>query len=135
LTATLGDSDLAADAVDEAMARAFARWQLVRDTDNAEGWVYRVALNWALDRLRRRSRERRLLPRLVPAAERGDPLVEPGLDPALAALPIEQRAVVVLAVAFDWSHRQIADALGIRPGTVKSRLHRGLQRLREELHT
>jgi len=42
--------------------------------------------------------------------------------------------VIVLACAFDWSERQIADTLGIRPGTVKSRLHRGLQNLREELN-
>lgn len=61
-------------------------------------------------------------------------MVEPGLSSALDTLPIEQRAVVVLACAFDWSQKEIAEALHIRPGTVKSRLHRGLNRLRKEIH-
>lgn len=133
LAATLGDADLAAEAVDEAMARAFARWTAVRTADNVEGWVYRVALRWAVDRIRRRQRERSLVPRLGSPRQDGEPLVEPGLDSALAVLPIEQRAVVVLASALDWSEREIAEALGIRSGTVKSRLHRGLDRLRKEM--
>jgi RNA polymerase sigma factor (sigma-70 family) len=133
LAATLGDADLAAEAVDEAMVRAFARWASVSSSHNVEGWVYQVALRWAIDRIRRRKRETALLPRIGSRTLRREPLVEPGLDSALARLPIEQRAVVVLASAFDWSEHEIATALGIRPGTVKSRLHRGLARLREEL--
>ncbi len=133
LAATLGDVDLAAEAVDEAMVRAFSRWSTVRKATNPEGWVYRVAYRWAVDRLRRRRRLRVLLPRLKPGHSDGERLVEPGLTTALETLPIEQRAVVVLACAFDWPESEIADALSIRPGTVKSRLHRGLLRLREEM--
>jgi RNA polymerase sigma factor (sigma-70 family) len=134
LAATLGDSDLAAEAVDEAMSRAYAQWRSVQLASNPQGWVYRVAYRWSIDRLRRRRREQRLLPRLFdgPVPERTS--VEPGLDAALGSLPIEQRAAVVLSCAFDWSEAQIADALSIRPGTVKSRLHRGLEQLRRELH-
>ena len=102
--------------------------------DNPDGWVYRVAYRWSIDRLRRQGRERRLLHRLVDAPT-GEPVpVEPGLDSALGSLPLEQRAVVVLSCAFDWSETQISEALGVRPGTVKSRLHRGLGRLRQEMH-
>jgi RNA polymerase sigma-70 factor (ECF subfamily) len=133
LAATLGDVDLAAEAVDEAMARALARWGSVHHMGNPEGWVYRVAFRWAIDRLRRRRRERAILPRLQSSQGSEEALVEPGLGSALAVLPLEQRAVVVLACAFDWSEREISEALGVRPGTVKSRLHRGLVRLREEL--
>ena len=133
LAATLGDADLAAESLDEAMARAFARWSTVRDLDNPEGWVYRVAFRWAVDRLRRRRRFRALLPRLRSGDYDSEHLVEPGLEAALGVLPFEQRAVVVLASAFDWSEGEIADALSIRPGTVKSRLHRGLVTLREEM--
>ena len=135
LAAVLGDPDLASEAVDEAMVRAYDRWSAVQRYDNREGWVYRVAYRWAIDRLRRRKRERRFLPRIAvspPASEVGD--VESGLVGALASLTHEQRSVVVLACVFDWSERQIADTLGIRPGTVKSRLHRGLQHLRKELN-
>lgn len=134
LVATLRDPDLAAEAVDEAMARAYARWTTVASTSNPEGWIYRVAYRWAVDRLRRQATERRLLPRLLSRpSQEGIPAVEPLLGGALTVLPIEQRAVVVLACAFDWSEADIAEALGIRRGTVKSRLHRGLQKLREEL--
>jgi RNA polymerase sigma-70 factor, ECF subfamily len=134
LVATLRDPDLAAEAVDEAMERAYARWSKVSSLSNPEGWIYRVAYRWGVDRLRRRSVERRLLPRLSTGPTMGEiPTVEPLLGGALSALPIDQRAVVVLACAFDWSEADIADALRIRPGTVKSRLHRGLARLREEL--
>jgi len=135
LVATIGDQELAAEAVDEAMARAYARWRSVHKMSNGEGWVYRVAYRWSVDRLRRRDRERRLLPRLVGTPVSEPSMVEPGLAPALDVLPMEQRAVVVLACAFDWSEKEIAEALRIRQGTVKSRLHRGLQRLREEMHT
>lgn len=134
LVVTVGDADLAAEAVDEGMERAFARWASVSQMSNPQGWVYRVAYRWALDRLRRRSVERRLLPRLFEAPRRDEmPAVEPRLGAALAGLAVEQRAVVVLYCAFDWPEADIAQALGVRPGTVKSRLHRGLKRLREEL--
>jgi RNA polymerase sigma-70 factor (ECF subfamily) len=134
LVTTIRDADLAAEAVDEAMERAYARWSRVSGMANPEGWIYRVAYRWALDRLRRRSTERRLLPGLLTGSGTGDlPAVEPMLPGALSVLPIEQRAVVVLSCAFDWTEAEIASALGIRPGTVKSRLHRGLAKLREEL--
>lgn len=133
LAATLRDADLAAEAVDEAMVRCFVRWSTVAEMENREGWVYRVAYRYGVDRLRRRQAERRLLPRLLSRQVQSDRWVEPALGGALDRLPVDQRAVVVLAYTFDWSHQEIAAALGIRPGTVKSRLSRALQRLREEI--
>ncbi len=135
LAATLCDRDLAREAVDEAMVRAYARWPKVRTMDNPQGWVYRVAYRWAIDKIRRRKVERRLMPRLALAPTGDDPTVEPNLSPALASLPVQQRAVVVLGCVFEWTQAEIAEVLGIRVGTVKSRLHRALQRLREELDT
>lgn len=134
LAASLGDTDLASEALDEAMVRAYAKWRTVGRMHNPEGWVYRVAYHWSVDQLRRQAREKKLLPKLSESPRVDATLVEPGLASALDALSIEQRAVVVLACAFDWPEREIADALRIRPGTVKSRLHRALQRLREEMH-
>ena len=58
---------------------------------------------------------------------------EPELDAALAALPVEQRSVVVLRYLLDWSEFQTAEALDIAPGTVKSRLSRALDRLATQL--
>lgn len=128
---TFRDADLAAEAVDEAMARALARWDQVSGYDNPAGWVYRVAVNWAKTRLRRRQREHSqpvepaLVPEIVPpASEVGE---------AVRRLPLAQRQVVVLRVYWDWSEADTAAVLGVRPGTVKSRLSRALTRLREEL--
>jgi RNA polymerase sigma factor (sigma-70 family) len=58
---------------------------------------------------------------------------EPGLAPALRRLSPEHREVVVLRYLQDWSEAEIATALGLRPGTVKSRLHRAMAQLRQEM--
>ncbi len=129
----LGDVDLGAEATDEAMARAYERWGDVGEMANPSGWVYRVAVNLGYNRTRRRALERR---RPLPT-DRDHPDVEGVADPAiaraLAALPVEQRAVIVLRFHLDWPLDEIAAALGCKDGTVKSRLHRGLQRLEKML--
>ena len=51
---TLGDSDLAAEAADEALTKAYLRWNHVSQLDNPAGWTYRVGLNWARSIVRRR---------------------------------------------------------------------------------
>lgn len=57
LAVTLHDPDLAREAVDEAMIRAYRRWRAVRGYRNQAGWVYRVAFNWAVSHLRKTGRE------------------------------------------------------------------------------
>jgi RNA polymerase sigma factor (sigma-70 family) len=126
----LGDPGLAAEAVDEAMTRAFERWSSVCRMENPEGWVYRVAVNWARSWLRRIGRQRILLGE---AASVDHPVFEPRLAPALRRLSPDHREVVVLRYLQDWSEAEIATALGVRPGTVKSRLHRAMAQLRQEL--
>ena len=56
LALTLRDTALAAEAIDEAMARAYQRWPHVSQLENPGGWVYRVALNWSRSVLRRLTR-------------------------------------------------------------------------------
>ena len=132
LTITLRDRDLAADATDEAMARAYQRWRTVRSYANPEGWVYRVGLNWARSRLRKSRREVggfRLEDRPGTAPFPSDP----SLMAAVAALPLKQRSVVVLRFYFDLSTEQVAKALGVPKGTVKSRLSRALERLEQSV--
>jgi RNA polymerase sigma-70 factor (ECF subfamily) len=58
---------------------------------------------------------------------------DPDLDRAVKDLGMESRAVVVLRHYLDWSTDDVARALQIRPGTVKSRLHRAMQELRGKL--
>ena len=131
LALTLGDRDLAADAADEAMARAYQHWRSVQVYDNQAGWAYRVGLNWARSRLRKRKRE--ILSDKMPEATTEISFTDPDLDRAVKALPVDSRAVVVLRHYMDWSTDEVARALQIRPGTVKSRLHRAMAELRTNL--
>jgi RNA polymerase sigma factor (sigma-70 family) len=131
LALTLRDNTLAADAADEAMARAYQRWATVSQLDNPAGWTYRTGLNWSRSFLRRQARR----PRPSPSASTGaEPaMVEPAIAAAIARLSVDQRAVIVCRFYLDWSEAQTAEALAIRPGTVKSRLARALARLAPEL--
>lgn len=128
LAVTLGDADLAAEAIDEAFARAYARWRTVGAYAEPSAWLYRVALNWAISRLRRR---RFRADASVPEGVAADPEpTDPALWAAVGALPVEQRAVIALRFGLDWPLERIADAVGAPVGTIKSRLSRGVAALR-----
>jgi RNA polymerase sigma-70 factor (ECF subfamily) len=122
--------DLATDSVDEALVRAYQRWEQVGRLDNPAGWVYRVGLNHA------RSRVRRLLRRVPsPTTDAVEfAVADPAIDDAIAELSHDHRTVVVCRLLLGWSEAQTADALAIRPGTVKSRLHRATNQLERRLH-
>ena len=104
-------------------------------------WAYRVATNAALDELRRRSR--RPPPTLIEAGDRfaGTPTADDtaavaarlDLDAALAQLPEEFRAPVVLRDVAGCDYAEIGQILRIPPGTVRSRIARGRARLAEAM--
>jgi RNA polymerase sigma factor (sigma-70 family) len=132
LAVTLRRDDLAQEAVDEAMARAYANWSTVHTLDNPAGWVFRVGLNWATSFWRKARRER------PPVEESAHPHQDPPdadvtARTALARLPTPQRAVVTCRVLLDLSTAETAVALGLSEGTVKSRLSRGLAAMRAAL--
>jgi RNA polymerase sigma factor (sigma-70 family) len=128
----VGEPDLAREAVDEAMTRAFERWPSVSVMANPEGWVYRVAVNWARSILRRRqvALRKRFVP--DPSADLSDP-PDPELTEAIRNLPSHQRDVLVARFLLDMSVEDTAEAFGIPDGTVKSRISRALTTLREDL--
>jgi RNA polymerase sigma-70 factor, ECF subfamily len=98
-------------------------------------WLHRIVVNRAIDWARVRALRSEVAGEAVaepgaPDRERGwsDPVVA-----ALATLPPEQRAVVVLRYLLEYTPAEIATMLDVPAGTVKSRLHRGLEVLRAEL--
>jgi RNA polymerase sigma factor (sigma-70 family) len=129
LAVLLRDANLAAEATDEAMTRAFERWTSVSQHSNPIGWVYVVGRNWAFTELRKRRREPAHQPEVAIAAVERDVT----LDQAVAALPIRLREVIVLHYLVDLTHSDIARMLRIPEGTVKSRLSRGLNALRKDV--
>jgi len=133
LSLSLRNPDLGAEAADEAFVRACQRWAEVSTFANPQGWVYRVAMNWARSWLRRARREREKRPLLVKAEFAEDKIVDVDLERALESLAPTHRTVVVARFFMEWSVEETAEALGIRPGTVKSRLSRALNQLAGEL--
>lgn len=108
-----------------------------------EGWLHRITTNLFLDMVRRRSRIRmEALPEdydRVPAADPNpeqiyhDSRLGPDLQAALDSLPPEFRAAVVLCDIEGLSYEEIGATLGVKLGTVRSRIHRGRQALRDYL--
>ncbi len=109
-----------------------------------EGWLHRITTNLFLDQARRRSKIRfdaladdadQRLPGRVPSpdTEVTDGMLDDDIEAALAALPPEFRAAVVLCDIEGLSYDEIADVLGTKLGTVRSRIHRGRKMLRTAL--
>ncbi len=137
-----GDADLADDLTQEVSLKAFAAFGGFRGEAAALTWLSRIAINVV-----HRHRETRRPPPLsldatreLFAGDASDPhrlAVQAGLRPivwtALDTLPEELRTALILQVYEGLKYREIAALLGVPLGTVKSRLHNGLVRLREEL--
>jgi RNA polymerase sigma-70 factor (ECF subfamily) len=97
-------------------------------------WLHRIVVNRAIDwaRARQLRAETELVDVPVPAARPADGDPEE-LASAIARLPPEQRAVIVLRHLLEYTPGEIADLLELPRGTVNSRLRRGLDALRDEL--
>ena len=108
-----------------------------------EGWIHRITTNLFLDLVRRRARirfdalpddaERVSSGERTPAERYDDGLFDADIQSALDALAPEFRAAVVLCDIEGLSYEEIADVLGIKLGTVRSRIHRGRTALRAAL--
>jgi RNA polymerase sigma-70 factor (ECF subfamily) len=135
------DVDLAEDCVSETFSR-FLR--VVRDgtapVDNVRAYLYRIAHNWVTDHYRRQP--------LPPISLDSDRHEEPNSNPstlvavelereriraALLSLPPEQRQVIELRFLEDWSHKEVAAALGKSEEATRALQHRALSALRRIL--
>ncbi len=120
-----GSRPAAEDAVQEALLRAWERSERGEAIESLPAWVTTVSLNLARSGLRRVLAERRARARLDRAdpADLGDE-DRIDLERALAALPRRQREAVVLRYYLGMDTREVAEALRIHEGTVKSTLFR-----------
>ncbi len=141
----LGDAEEARDAAQEVYLRVYRKAASVKPQGQLYTWLYRIAVNYCLNRLRRRRLVRFL--RLEAPGEEEAPAFEPAdraPDPmaalearrrwratrrAIDLLPGNQRAVLVLARFEGLSYREISAALGITLGAVESRLFRAMRNL------
>jgi RNA polymerase sigma-70 factor (sigma-E family) len=130
-----GDAGQAEDAVQSALAKAYASWARVRDSRQPEAYVRKMAVNELLG-VRRRSWWRLERPGHVPESRAAESAAHEVVERdelwrALLSLAPRQRAVLVLRYYEDLSEQQIAEALGCSRGTVKSQASAALDTLRQ----
>ena len=129
------DHGIAEDLVQETFARAYLSWDKLWPDGNPGGWVHRVATNLAISWRRRAAREVRAVARLGRRTDMTTPAPEahPELERAVAALPVRQRTAVALYYVLGLRVDDVAQAMGCRPGTVKSLLFQAREHLRADL--
>ena len=139
-----GKQEAAEDAVQSALVRAFVHWGRVRRADYPAAYVRQMVVHEVLSLRRRRwTREAavqdpdRLPSTVIEASPEGAVIDRHDMATALASLTLRQRAVLVLRYYDGLSEAEIAETLGIRPGSVKGHARAGLAalgtRLRDSL--
>lgn len=128
-----GDHATAEDLLQNAFAKLYLSWDRIRDHEALDGWVRRVMVNENSSLWRRAWKRRERSSDTLPESGAED-AYDDGAGGELWAfvqtLPPKQRAVVVLRYYEQLSETEIADVLGISPGTVKSQASRALAALR-----
>jgi RNA polymerase sigma-70 factor, ECF subfamily len=135
-----GNDDDAFDLVQEALLRVRKGLETYQP-GSMEGWLSRIVTNVFLDEVRRKRRRpvevlpedpERLLP-FAPGADEPTDTLSDDVQLALRRLPEEFRTAVVLCDVVGLSYEEIAEAIAVPVGTVRSRIHRGRRLLREAL--
>jgi RNA polymerase sigma-70 factor (ECF subfamily) len=134
----LRDVDRAEDALQDALVIAWRDLRGLRDPDRFDAWLHRLLVNVCIvqaTRERRRVFNLRVLPADGPAAP--DELltveIRDQLERGFRRLPPEQRAILTLHHLVGYSPGEIAETLGIPPGTARSRLHNAHRAMRAVL--
>ncbi len=132
-----GDDELAEDYAQEAWIRAIRALPSFRGDSRFSTWLHRIAVNAALQALRKSETRRKRegpFPAEVPVGPRGgDTLLQRKLEEALDNLPEGMRQVLILHDVEGYTHEEIGDALGVTPGTSKSQLFKARAKMRNML--
>jgi RNA polymerase sigma-70 factor (ECF subfamily) len=133
LRGSFGSGEAAEDLLHETFVQALRRADRVDSTVSPRAWLFAVARNVGVTWLRRRHATTPL-PAEHPAKEtrQDDPRLE-RVRQSLGRLPTPQREALELRLRDSLSYEEIADVLGIPVGTVRSRLHHAMRRLRDDL--
>src|SRR4029450_9346829 len=134
----LRDIDRAEDALQDALVIAWRDLRGLRDPDRFDAWLRRLLVNVCMrhaTRERRRTVQLRVMPAHGPAApdELSAIADRDQLERGFRRLPPEQRAVLVLHHFLGYAPAEIAETLGIPPGTARSRLHNAHRAIRAAL--
>jgi len=131
--ALVGDRYSADDLVQDTLERAWAKLHLYRRGTDLRAWLFTVMHNVHVNRIRATRAVEPLeddMPELAQPQREPDALLVRDLDRAIARLPADQRAVLLLVTLEEMSYEEIARTLGIPIGTVMSRLSRAREKLR-----
>ncbi|MGI9092643.1 MAG: SigE family RNA polymerase sigma factor [Mycobacteriales bacterium] len=134
----LDDVGLSEEVVQDAYIKVHAAWGRLRDQRAAEAYLRTAVVNLSRSRMRRRQVAQKHAPKPMPDAESAEQGAMDALDrdrvlAALRSLPRRQQECLVLRYYGDLSEAQIAEAMGISAGAVKSHASRGMSALRERL--
>src|SRR6478735_4773637 len=130
------DVAAADDLVQDCLARALGKLHLWQDGTDLRAWLFTILHNQYVNQVRRAVREGAAVglsetePMLTRAPHQGKSLELRDLERAIAKLPEEQRAVILLVGLEGMRYEEVADVLGVPVGTVRSRLSRGREALR-----
>ena len=136
LTVICGNSEEAADAVQEAFVKAHLKWRKISTYDDPVGWIRRVAINKVRDGHRSKVRRDRAVERMGHQATLTSE--QPAIDEVaelLSTLPKQQRAAAAMFYVEQLTVLEIADALEISEGAVKFHLHQARQKLRAHIES
>lgn len=122
----LGDASAADDATQDAFVRAYRFMHRYRGDSKFSTWLFSIARNCALDEIRRNQRRRRVTDLVEAQPERESVRADLGIEvrEAVMALPLELREPLVMIDALGQSYAEVAEAVGVPVGTIKSRVHR-----------
>jgi len=128
-----GGGNRSEDLLQETFVRALERPERVNGADSPRAWLYGIARHVVLDSLRRRSRIVELtIEPPAPSESEKDPRLD-RIKTAMAKLPGDQHEVLRLRLEAELTYEEIAAALDIPVGTVRSRLHYAIRKLRDAI--
>lgn len=137
------DKDLAADAVQDALLKAWNRREDFRGEAALDSWIHRIALNSAIDLIRRRKTRAEdeldpdgalTEPSAAPDREYAQQALEKDLTVAMQRLSMKERQTFLLKHIEGWRLDEIAESLQTSTNNVKSILFRAVRKLRVDLH-